>query len=85
MIERAIREQVAATLREELPTALSEALAAMPSAGPGLVTREACARALSISVRSLDTLRAQGLPTVWVLESPRFDVAAVITWLRGRE
>jgi hypothetical protein len=84
MIEEAIAQQVRAALREELPAALAEALDGAKPAGPKLETREGCARALSISTRSLDTLRTQGLPTIMVLESPRFDLPEVLAWLRER-
>lgn len=84
MIETAIQVAVREALQRELPGALAEALDANKSSLPQLATREQCAKALNISTRSLDTLRSQGLPVVWVLDSPRFDVAEVVTWLREK-
>lgn len=84
MVEDAIRAAVKAALAAELPGALAEAFEAA-TAARGLATREETARHLAISTRSLDTLRAQGLPTVWVIDSPRFDLVEVLGWLRGRK
>jgi hypothetical protein len=82
-LDVALREQVRAALREELPAlaeALAEALEVRRAAHP-YATREECARFLNISPRSLDTLRGKGLPTLWVLESPRFDLEKVAAWV----
>lgn len=83
MIEGAIQAAVRAALVSELPAALAEALSETKPV-PGLATREQCAQHLGISMRSLDTLRGRGLPTVMVLDSPRFDLVEVVTWLRDR-
>jgi hypothetical protein len=83
-LDDALREQVRSALRDELPGALAEALERAKAPAPTLATREACSRYLGITVRSLDTLRADGLPTVWVLSSPRFDLGEVMAWLRTR-
>jgi hypothetical protein len=84
MIETAIQTAVREALQRELPAALAEALDTNKPSHPQLATREQCARALNISTRSLDTLRSQGLPTLMVLESPRFELAEVVAWLRER-
>jgi hypothetical protein len=84
VIERAITAAVREALAAELPAALAEALELAPPKAPELLTRERCARALGISTRSLDTLRGQGLPVVWVLDSPRFELGEVVAWLRDR-
>jgi hypothetical protein len=50
-----------------------------------LLDRSGLARALSCSVKTLDRLRAQpGFPELMVLDSPRFELAAVLTYLRAR-
>jgi hypothetical protein len=52
---------------------------------PALLTRDMLARELSISPSQLDRLRAQGLPCLRVAGMPRFELAAVLTWLRAKE
>jgi hypothetical protein len=84
-IDAALRDEVRAALRDELPTALTEALGRRVGRVHGLATREQCARHLGISARSLDTLRGKGLPPIWVLDSPRFELERVLEWLRGRK
>jgi hypothetical protein len=49
-----------------------------------LLDRRGIAEALSVGIDTVDKLRAQGLPTLWVIESPRFELAACLDWLRGR-
>lgn len=83
--DEALREQFRAVLRAELPAALAEALEAAKPPAERLANREECARFLGISPRSLDTLRLQGLPTLWVLESPRFDLHDIRAWIASRK
>ena len=52
---------------------------------PTLLTRDMLARELSISPSQLDRLRAQGLPCLRVAGMPRFELAAVLSWLRAQE
>jgi len=80
-IDDAMKEQFRTILRDELPAALAEALDAAKPSQERLATREECAQFLNISPRSLDTLRLKGLPTLWVLESPRFDLRDVRAWV----
>lgn len=50
-----------------------------------LVDRKGLARALHCSPDTLDALRRQpGFPEVRLLDAPRFEIAAVLTWLRER-
>ena len=50
-----------------------------------LLDRSGLARALSCSVKTLDRLRAEaGFPELMVLGSPRFELAAVLAYLRAR-
>lgn len=68
-----------ALVREELAEALSEL-----EQQPALIDQKALARHLGVSERTVYTLREQGCPTVMVLESPRFELAAALAWLKGR-
>lgn len=51
---------------------------------PVLLDRNGLAKALGISLTSLDRLKHSGMPIVRVLDSPRFDVADVVKWLKSR-
>lgn len=62
---------------------LAKALAA-PREPERLLDREGLAHALSVSVKQVDRMRAQGLPTVMVGESPRFELEGVLAWFRVR-
>jgi len=53
-------------------------------AGPRLEDRAGLARSLKTSLATVDRLRTQGLPTVWLCDAPRFDVAEVVAWLKER-
>ena len=48
-------------------------------------TKSELAQAFSCSVSSIDRMRAEGLPTFMIGESPRFDPVAVMAWLQSRE
>jgi DNA-binding XRE family transcriptional regulator len=50
---------------------------------PALLTQEQLAHKLGVSVGTVRTLRGRGLPTITVGESPRFELAAVLEWLRN--
>jgi hypothetical protein len=68
-------------VREELDQALGQARE-QPAV---LLDRVALAKALTVSTTTIDRLRTQGLPTVWIIEAPRFDLNAVIAWLREQQ
>ena len=72
-------EQLRAILREEVEAALAERA---PSPAPCLLDRRGLAEALDCGVDTIDKLRREGLPTVMLIESPRFELAAVLAWLR---
>lgn len=72
-------DELRALLRAEVDAALGE----RPTA-PALLTQDALARELGVSPRTVYELRQQGLPTVLVCESPRFELAACLAWLRER-
>ena len=69
-----VRDELTALLDEREPERTVDGL---------LAVDETCA-ALRISRTTLTRLRAEGLPVVWILESPRFRLAAVIAWLEAR-
>jgi hypothetical protein len=74
-----------AQLHALVADAVTEALAAHePTTPPALLDQSALALALGTSTRTVYTLRQQGLPTVWLLESPRFELGEVLAWLRSR-
>lgn len=67
---------------EPIEALLAQLCAATATA---VLDRRGLARALSCSVKTLDRLRAQpGFPELPVLDSPRFELAAVLTYLRAR-
>jgi hypothetical protein len=50
-----------------------------------LKDRAGLAQALSCSVKTLDRLREEpGFPELMLLDSPRFELAEVLRWLRAR-
>lgn len=72
-------EQLAALVRD----AVSEALAdARKDASPVLLDRNGIAKALGIGLSSVDRFRREGMPCVFVGESPRFLVEECLAWLR---
>ena len=62
---------------------LLEALAAPER--PELMTGAQLSESLQVSVRTIDRLRVEGLPTIVVGDSPRYRLADVLTWLETRE
>lgn len=63
--------------------AVVRALEAMgPPALPALLDREGLAAALGCSSSLVDKLRRQGMPTVRLGESPRFELEACLGWIR---
>jgi hypothetical protein len=78
---------LAAALRpmiaEEVRAALSD-FAAAEAPTPALLSVGGLCAALDISETTLSRLRRLGLPTRWLLNSPRFDLAAVLAWVEAR-
>lgn len=66
-----------ALVREELAHVLAER-------PPALIDQRALARELGVSERTIYTLRGEGLPTIMVGDSPRFELALVLDWLKSR-
>lgn len=74
-------------LRELVRDAVADVLAEHQPAEqpPALLDRAGLARALSLSIGSIDKLRRRGLPEEPLgLDSPRFDLGRVLEWLRSR-
>lgn len=70
-------------LRQLLSEVVTDALNAHdPPAPSALLDRHEIARALGVSARTVARLREAGMPVVWVIESPRFELADVMDWLR---
>jgi hypothetical protein len=80
----AIREFFAAVVRDVVREELAGIGQQGAQRGPALVDRNGLAQALNVSVSTVDRLRAEGAPTVWVADAPRFEPGAVIAWLRAR-
>jgi hypothetical protein len=51
---------------------------------PALLTTKQLARELQCSERTVTNLRAEGLPTLMVGDSPRYEWPAVLAWLKTR-
>jgi hypothetical protein len=77
-----------AQLRAVVAAAVVDALEsepARPEPLPALLTQKTLAFELGCSDRQIWNLRQQGLPVVWLGESPRFELATVLAWLRARQ
>lgn len=70
--------ELKALLREELGALLGKAAAPLPL----LLDREGLAAALGCSSSLIDKLRRQGMPTVRLGESPRFELERCLEWIR---
>lgn len=75
-------EQLRALVRDAVADLLEQHDGA--SAGPALLDRAGLARALGVSPPTVDRMRAEGAPELRVGDSPRFELAAVLGWLRER-
>ena len=72
-------------LRQLVREGVLDAIADGPPQGPALLDKAAFARAIGVSTSTVDKLRKLGCPVVWVIESPRFDLAACMEWLRQQK
>src|SRR5688572_5300162 len=69
-------------MAEAVRTALAEQ---RPPAEPALIDRDELATALSVSPSTLDRMRSEAnFPELRVGDAPRFELEAVLEWLRGR-
>jgi hypothetical protein len=53
-------------------------------ARPALLDRRGLALALGVGLDTVDRMRGEGMPELRVGDAPRFELDAVIAWLRGR-
>ncbi len=85
-MSRRLIDMTEADLEALLDQRLAAVLVDAPSAAaPALVDRTGLAKALSCSVKTLDRLRAlPGFPELVLVDSPRFDVADVVAFLKGQ-
>jgi hypothetical protein len=63
---------------------LDERAESTPVARPTLLRADELSHELGVSERTIDRLRNDGMPTVWVAQSPRFCLPAVLSWLESR-
>jgi hypothetical protein len=74
-----------ARLREVVADCVLETLADHePQQRPSLLDQAALAREFGCSTRTILTLRKEGLPTIMLGDSPRFELAVALEWLRAR-
>jgi len=76
--------------RDELVAVVAEAVSAAAHTAPDspnlqTLTQAQLCKVLSISVPTLHRLRHEGLPYYRIGDSPRFDLTAVLAWLRARK
>lgn len=62
----------------------SRGLAASPSTAPAVLDRRGLAASLGVGLDTVDRLRREGCPELTVGDAPRFELPAVLGWLRGR-
>lgn len=79
MLVTLTRDDLLSLVREAVTSALAEL---EPTVQPKLLNRDQCAQALGVHPKTLKRLRDLGLPTVWVCDSPRFELDKVIEWVR---
>ncbi|HEU4581705.1 MAG TPA: hypothetical protein VFS67_25795 [Polyangiaceae bacterium] len=72
-------------LRELVREVALEAVAeAAGSPRPALLDRNGLAQALGVGTSTVDRFRREGMPALWAGDSPRFELADCLAWLRGR-
>jgi len=71
-------------LTELVREAALEAAADLAEPAPALLDRAGLARTLDVGITTVDRLRREGMPALWLGDSPRFEVAACLEWLRTR-
>lgn len=78
---------VIVTTREELEqfitAAVEKALAEQrEDVTAALLDRASIARRLGVGTSTVDRLRREGMPVIWIGDSPRFEADACVAWLR---
>ena len=71
-------------LRQLVAEVAREALADGPPPGPALLDKKGLAQALRVSTSTVSRLLREGCPMIRIGDSPRFELAACMEWLRRR-
>lgn len=71
-------------LTDIITIAVAEALSEPQAHAPALLTANSLSDALGVSPRTVRRLTLAGMPTLMVADSPRFELEAVLQWLRDR-
>jgi hypothetical protein len=80
----ALAATIAPIVRDALADALAEhEVGAAPK--PALLNTEELAHELRTSPSTIHRLRKAGLPVIMLIESPRYELSAVLSWLKARE
>lgn len=74
-------EQLAELVRGAVETALAEQ---RQEVAPVLLDRAGVAQRLGVGTTTVDRLRREGMPCVFIGDSPRFDLAECVDWIRRR-
>lgn len=82
-LDEQLASLVRVVVREELEAVLADRNQTS-SISPALLDRQGIASALGVSAGTVDKLRRDGLPCIMVGDSPRFETAACLEWLRAR-
>lgn len=70
-------------LEEIIANAVEKALAEQrEDVAPALLDRATIARRLGVGTSTVDRLRREGMPVIWIGDSPRFEANACVAWLR---
>jgi len=73
-------------LSELIKRAVQDALAEhQPEVVPALFDLTGIAQRLGIGITTVNRLRREGMPCVFIGDSPRFDLAECLRWIRERE
>jgi hypothetical protein len=78
-------DQLAAIVRGAVLEALAEKAAAAAAPAPRLLDRNGIAKAIGCSASQVDRLRQRGMPSERFGDSPRFELEACMTWIRGQK
>lgn len=73
-------EELTSLVREAVVEAMAEFV---PGDSPTLLTKKQLATKLGCSQRTIDRLRNAGCPAIKLLDSPRFELTSVLSWLNS--